>query len=305
MDLFFINFLTLDRVQHVFWRYFDADDPTYPGRNQHSEVIKEFYLLHDRVLGEFLDMIDDDTTLMVLSDHGHGRRCTKALLVNELLRQRGLLKSSTRGKLDPKYLLEKAKVFTLRMLDRYDLQDLSFKIARLIPGAKSLKKSTFVIDSAGSSARVARFAGMNPYGGIEFPWTAFDGDDQAYEVLLESLIGDLRTLKDPKTGQQIVKWVKRREDMFRGPHAKVYPEIIFQLDFDYGVSRSLFGPLVDINPTHRKISGGHMPQAVLVANRRSPILAGEELSIVSIAPAILGMLGIESPESMGAVIRTP
>lgn len=306
-DLFFINFLTLDRVQHVFWRYFDAEDPTYPGRNEHSEVIKQFYLLHDQVLGEFLDMIEEDTVVLVLSDHGHGRRCTKALLVNELLRQRGLLKSRTRGRLDPKYLLEKAKVSVLRTLDRYDLQDLSYRIARLIPGAKSLKKSSFVIDSAASSARVARFAGMNPYGGIELPRSAFAGDDEAYEGLIDSLIADLRALRDPKTGGQIVKWARRRGEMFRGPHAAVYPEIIFQLDFDYGVSRSLFGPLVDINPTHKKISGGHMPQAVLLANSQSHALSCRDMSITSIAPAILGLLGIESPEGLGAeaVTQTP
>ncbi len=296
-DLFFINFLMLDRVQHAYWRYSDPDDPTYPGRNPYSEVIKDFYLFHDRVLGEFLDMMDEDTVLMVLSDHGHGRRCTKALLVNELLRQRGLLKSKVKGKLDPKYWIEKTKVFVLRTLDKYDLQDLSYKIGKLIPGAKALKKSTFVIDSVGSTAGVARFSGMNPYGGIDLPRTAFDSDD-AYEAAVDGLIADLMTLKDPKTGRNVVKWAKRREEMFRGPYATVYPEVIFQLDFDYGVSRSLFGPLVDVNPTHKQISGGHMPQAALLTNRRTPILEDEGMSIVSIAPSILRLLGVEAPESM-------
>lgn len=295
-DLFFINFLTLDRVQHSFWRYCDPDDPTYPGANPHSEVIRDFYKLHDRIIGEYLDLIDGDTVLMVFSDHGHGMRCTKALFVNEFLRQQGLLKSkASRSKLDPKYLLERAKVSVLRTLDKYELQDLTFKIGKLIPGAKALKKSTFVIDKAGSSAGVARFAGMNPYGGIELPRAGF-ADDQAYDAAIEKLIADLKALKDPKTGKGIVTWAMRREEMFRGPHAEIYPEVIFQLDFEYGVSRSLFGPLVDINPTHKKVSGGHMPQAALLMNGRLP--EGLEASIVSLAPTILRLLGVETPASM-------
>jgi len=299
-DLFFINFLTLDRVQHAFWRYCDPKDPTYPGKNPYSGVIQDFYRLHDRVLGEFLELIDDASVLIVLSDHGHGMRCTKALCVNEFLRQEGLLKSSvSAGKLDPKYILERAKTFVLRMLAKYDLQDLSYKIGRLVPGAKALKKSTFVIDGAGSSARVARFAGMNPYGGIDLPRSGFESD-QAYAAVADSLLNDLGTLEDPETGHRIVKWAKRREELFRGPHACIYPEIIFQLDFEYGVSRSLFGPLIDVNPTHKKISGGHMPQGALLANHRLPTSTSGRIDAVSITPMVLHLLNVEVPAKLGA-----
>lgn len=295
-DLFFINFLTLDRVQHSFWRYCDPADPTYPGPNPHSDVIKNFYKLHDRIIGEYLDLIDEDTVLMIFGDHGHGMRCTKALFVNEFLRQQGLLKSKvSRSKLDPKYLLERTKIFVLRMLDRYDLQDYAFRIAKLIPGAKALKKSTFVIDKAASSAGVARFSGMNPYGGVDLPRAGF-GSDEEHQAAIDKLIADLKALEDPKTGKRIVTWAMRREEMYRGPHAGIYPEVIFQLDFEYGVSRSLFGPLVDVNPTHKKVSGGHMPQAAMLMNRPLPGYLGG--SIVSIAPTVLRLLGVEVPSCM-------
>jgi predicted AlkP superfamily phosphohydrolase/phosphomutase len=299
-DLFFINFLTLDRVQHVFWRYFDTEDPTYPGGTEHSEVIKKFYKLHDDIIGEFLQLMDQDTVLFVISDHGHGRRCTKALCVNELLRQMGLLKSLTkRGKLDPKYILERTKSAVLRFLDNHELQELAYTIGRHIPGAKSLKKSTFVIDQKRSAAQVARFAGMNPYGGIDLPRDMFEGTDEDYVALVDRLIQGLKDLKDPKTGKTVVRWAKRREEMFTGPHSSIYPEIIFHLDFEYGVSRSLFGTLVDVNPSHRKISGGHMPQAALLMNRKASV-DDECNSVLSVSTTVLGLLGVTAPAAMTA-----
>jgi len=292
-DLFFVNFLALDRIQHVFWRFMDEDDPTYPGPNPYSDVIREFYILHDKILGEFLKIARTDTIVMALSDHGHGRRCTKALFVNEFLRRQGLLKSSaSAGIWNPKYILEKTKILTLRTLARFDLQDLAYSMGKLIPGAKALKKSTYVINKQESKAGVARFAGMNPYGGIDMPRSAFDGDDKAYDAVVEQLLADLRSLKDPETGKQIVRWAKRREEMFTGPFAHIYPEIIFQLDFDYGVSRWLFGPLVDTNPTHKKISGGHMPEGVFVCTSQVPEPLKSTLRIDSVAASILNLLGV-------------
>lgn len=290
-DLFFVNFLALDRVQHTFWRFHDSEDPTYPGENRYSEVIKDFYLLHDKIVGEFRDIAEgDDCTLMVLSDHGHGRRCTRCLNVNEFLRRQGLLKSSVGSKFSPKYVLEKMKSGVLRMLDKYDLHDLGYKIGRMLPGAKALKKSTFVIDKSGSSAQVARFSGMNPYGGIDLPPSGFEGDEQAYEDALNQLTTELLKVRDPLTGRPVVRWVKRRSEMFNGPHAYIYPEIIFQLEFDYGVGRSLFGPLVDINPSHRKVSGGHMPDASFLCDRKSAV----PVSIQSVYNLVMEALGLEA-----------
>ncbi|HET6453339.1 MAG TPA: alkaline phosphatase family protein [Armatimonadota bacterium] len=288
--LFFMNFLSLDRIQHSFWRFCDPADPTYPGKNPYSEVIADFYRLHDRIVGEFLELMDEDCTLIVLSDHGHGMRCTKAFYVNEFLRRQGLLRSSA-GKFGLKYLMERAKSIALRTLDKYDLHDLGYKIGGWLPGAKALKKSTYVIDKSASSAQVARFSGMNPYGGIELPRSAFQGDDREYDEMVGRLIKGLLAVEDPHTRRPVVRWAKRREEMFDGPYAYIYPEVVFQLDFEYGVGRSLFGPLIDVNPSHRKVSGGHMPDASLLANRA--LALPEDNSIVSTAEMVLGVLGVD------------
>ena len=64
-----------DRVQHMFMRFLDRDHPA--NRNEPAEKIEKYkdtirklYQDMDVLLGKTLEQIDDDTTLMVMSDHG-------------------------------------------------------------------------------------------------------------------------------------------------------------------------------------------------------------------------------------------
>jgi predicted AlkP superfamily phosphohydrolase/phosphomutase len=58
-------FDTTDRVQHMFYRYLDQ---RVTGR--HSGVIEALYRDMDRLVGETLKHVDENTALFVLSDHG-------------------------------------------------------------------------------------------------------------------------------------------------------------------------------------------------------------------------------------------
>ena len=73
-DLFFLCLLTLDRVQHFFWRFQDPSDPAYPGPNPYQRVIFEHYRLMDQIVGELATTAGREATVLVLSDHGHGLR---------------------------------------------------------------------------------------------------------------------------------------------------------------------------------------------------------------------------------------
>ena len=85
-QFFFQTFLTMDRIQHFLWRYCDKEDPTYPGKNIYERKIEDFYIFIDKVIGKFIDVIDSDTQLVVISDHGHGMRCTHCFNINEYFR---------------------------------------------------------------------------------------------------------------------------------------------------------------------------------------------------------------------------
>jgi predicted AlkP superfamily phosphohydrolase/phosphomutase len=85
----FVN-IALDRVHHGFWKYIDATHPDYEPESPFASVIPEFYQHLDDEIGRVLELLDDDTAVLVVSDHGaqalHGGFC-----VNEWLVQQGLL----------------------------------------------------------------------------------------------------------------------------------------------------------------------------------------------------------------------
>ena len=59
-----------DQLSHMFWRTMDPNHPAYDPIGKHRYVIENSYIEMDMVLEKVLKRIDDDTTLIVLSDHG-------------------------------------------------------------------------------------------------------------------------------------------------------------------------------------------------------------------------------------------
>ena len=89
----------LDRIQHAFWRFFDEEHHLYEP-SKFKNVVKDYYKYLDEKIGRILSMIDDDTAVLVVSDHG-AKRMKGAFCVNEWLIREGYLKvkggKATRG----------------------------------------------------------------------------------------------------------------------------------------------------------------------------------------------------------------
>jgi len=79
-----------DRLHHGFWRYFNPDHRLYEPGNQYESAIWDFYKYLDTCIGSLLALLDDDTTVMVVSDHG-ARNLVGAVCINEWLMQNGFL----------------------------------------------------------------------------------------------------------------------------------------------------------------------------------------------------------------------
>jgi predicted AlkP superfamily phosphohydrolase/phosphomutase len=70
--LLFFYFCSLDQNSHMLWFLDDADHPIHDEElaKQFGHTLEDIYLDMDKAVGYVLDRIDDDTTLIVMSDHG-------------------------------------------------------------------------------------------------------------------------------------------------------------------------------------------------------------------------------------------
>ena len=89
---FFMLFDTPDRVQHMLWRFRDREHPGFePDLSPELATrIEEHYRRCDALLSAVLDKVDENTLLIVLSDHGFGT-FRRAFDTNTWLWQNGLL----------------------------------------------------------------------------------------------------------------------------------------------------------------------------------------------------------------------
>jgi predicted AlkP superfamily phosphohydrolase/phosphomutase len=89
-DFFGFVEIGTDRMHHGFWK---SHDPTHrdhqPGdRFQHA--IRDYYRYVDSQIGTLLELIDEKTTVLVVSDHG-AKKLDGCVCINEWLLERGYL----------------------------------------------------------------------------------------------------------------------------------------------------------------------------------------------------------------------
>lgn len=89
-DFFMFVEMGVDRIHHGLWQYMDSTHPKYEPGNPYQDAIKEYYQYIDRELGEMLSALDDDTVVMVVSDHG-AKKMDGGICINEWLRREGYL----------------------------------------------------------------------------------------------------------------------------------------------------------------------------------------------------------------------
>lgn len=85
----FVN-IGLDRVHHGFWSYCDPNHVDYVPGNKYENVIRDYYKHLDEEIGTVLELIDDETIVLVVSDHG-AQPLDGGFCVNEWLVREGLL----------------------------------------------------------------------------------------------------------------------------------------------------------------------------------------------------------------------
>jgi predicted AlkP superfamily phosphohydrolase/phosphomutase len=89
-DYFHFVDIGLDRMHHGFWNYFDEKHVQYEPGNPYESAIPDYYLWLDQQIGAALELLDNDTVVLIVSDHG-AQRLDGGFAINEWLIQEGLL----------------------------------------------------------------------------------------------------------------------------------------------------------------------------------------------------------------------
>src|SRR6185295_7863567 len=79
-----------DRIHHGFWKYMDEQHRKHEPGGPYEHVIRDYYEHVDGLVGKLLEHADDETLVLVVSDHG-AKRLEGGIRVNEWLRREGLL----------------------------------------------------------------------------------------------------------------------------------------------------------------------------------------------------------------------
>ena len=263
----FYYFGNLDLVSHMMWRTMDSTHPAHdpvadaPYRN----VIEELYVEADEIVGETLQSMDDDATLIVMSDHGFAS-WTRAFNLNSWLRANGYIAFKNRSD----------QVGT----GFFENVDWSRTQAYAI-GFNSVYINVRGRERVGSVPRQQR------------------------RLVLDEIARNLVRFVDPKTGKRAITKVYRRDEVYqdRG-HLDIGPDLIVGFARGVrGSDESALGTITReiITDNTGKWSGDHLMDheavpGVLFTNRPLQRAAS---SLKELGAAVLAEFGIEGFPSSG------
>ena len=89
-DFFMMVEIGVDRIHHAFWSYMDKAHRKYEPGNSFENAIFDYYRFVDAKIAELLKFADDNTTVLIVSDHG-AQRMEGSVCINEWLMREGYL----------------------------------------------------------------------------------------------------------------------------------------------------------------------------------------------------------------------
>lgn len=266
--LFFMLYDTPDRVQHMMWRFRDREHPCFnPDCNPELATrVEEHYQRCDRLLAAVLDKVDENTLLMVLSDHGFGS-FRRAFDTNTWLWQNGLLA----------------------------LKDSCKPGEDLGEGFAAVDWSRTYAYAVGLGGIYLNLKGREGGGILE------EGADA--ERVRRAIQTGMTDFPDADTRQPAVRSVSLREELYSGPFAGNAPDLLVNFYPGFRVSwKTAVGGFSNalLENNTRRWSGDHIvdPEAVpgiLFMNRT---VRHNHAHIIDLAPTILNHLGVAVPDSM-------
>ncbi len=311
-DLFSCVFWSPDMMQHEVWRLLDKSHPQYDplAAQAYGEQIVGFYERLDDCLRRMLDQVDEDVTVVVMSDHGFGPT-HNFFLVNTWLQKTGLLRLKRAPFALAKYLMFKAGFTPLNAFRIAKALRLGFLRRRFrFQGGGGLIKRLFLSFSDVDWSQTKAFA-VGSFGQIYINLAGRRSQGivqlEEYERLREEIIEKALEIRDPHSGEPVVERAYRREELYSGPYLESMPDIILvPRRYEYmAFGHADFGSHRLVEPIFG-LSGHHRPQGVVILwgekVKRGETIEGAR--IIDLAPTILYLMGVPIPLDMDGQVLT-
>ncbi|MEI6809017.1 MAG: alkaline phosphatase family protein, partial [bacterium] len=263
---FFSYFSSLDLNSHTFWRTIDPGHPLFTPElaAKHSDFIPWLYSQMDNVVGKAMARLDENTTLFVMSDHGFTTFRRQFNLNSWLMDNNYACAVPSASRGSAGYFQD---------TDWTRTRAYGLGINSLYLNMKNREHNGIVTDGAEKNA------------------------------LISELISRLESVKDPKTGDQVISHAYRGSDIYSGPCAGTAPDMVIGYNRNYRASwDTILGkyPQELVTDNMDPWSGDHAIDAslvpgVLMCNRA---IKAELPALSDLAPTIMGEFGVRVPKQM-------
>lgn len=262
--LFYFYVSSTDQDAHMLWRNMDETHPMHGESDvRFSGYLMELYEEMDKLVGKVLPALDENTLLLICSDHGF-TQFARQFHLNTWLRDNGYLalKPGT----------EKKEETSVRDIDW--TQTVAYGI--------------------GFNGLYINRKGREGHGIVE--------PDKA-DALAAKLQRELAGITDPETGQKPVARMYRRDEVYSGEYTANLPELLVGYTPGYRcASRSVIGATgretIDLNPW--AWSGDHSMARDLVPGTlfSSRAIRKQVPNIMDLPATILEFFGVQTPPDM-------
>lgn len=259
---FFCLYDTPDRLAHMFWRFREPEHPANKGQpvDQYRLAIEDHYRVLDNIIGKVLKYVDDQTLFMVLSDHGMNS-FSRGLNLNTWLYENGFL--------------------ALKNNIRPGEENGDF-----FPNVDWDRTQAYALGLGGIFLNIRQ---REANGIVSI---------QDAPKLSQTIQLGLTGLRDTVNGSVAVNSVFHRDELYQGPYTAEAPDLLVNFNAGYRVSWGT--PLGDVpaglfEDNTKRWGGDHVIDPALVPGvffMNQPFSGRKPISLVDLAPTILGSLGV-------------
>ena len=253
-----------DRLQHIFW-----GERALEKEGDEIEIPKEvedYYMGKDRFLGKLLEKMDNETHLIIFSDHGF-TSFEKAVTINTWLVKNGYM------------VLTK------------NISEITNKSNGLFRYVDWNRTKAY---SLGFASIYINLKGREGKGIVK-------GGEKG--KLIDEIMGKLSGLSDPENGNKVIAKLYKGEEVYSGPYAEESPDIVVGFRPGYRMSwQNAVGGVTEwvVKANDNEWKGDHLVErdyvpGVLFTNFK---IRKQNPDIMDIAPTVLSLIGLEVPREM-------